>query len=73
MKYFVYIIFLSICMFSCQDEKSIHAEKILKKWIDKEIIFPENLNFSIQGSERASNFTIRDSEFKIIAYVDSMG
>lgn len=73
MKYIVYIIFFSICIFSCQNEKSIQAEKILKKWIDREIIFPENLNFSIQGSERASNFAIRDSEFKIVAYVDSMG
>lgn len=73
MKYFVYIIFLSICIFSCQNEKSMQAERILKEWIDKEIIFPENLNFSIQGSEGTSNFAIRDSEYKIVAYVDSMG
>ncbi|MEY8687459.1 DUF1573 domain-containing protein [Bacteroides sp. AN502(2024)] len=73
MKYFTYIVFLFICIFSCQNEKSIQAEKILKEWIDKEILFPESLKFSIQGSERVPNFAIHDSEYKIVAYVDSMG
>ena len=60
MKYIVNIIFFSICIFSCQNEKSIQAEKILKKWLDKNIIFPENLNFIILRSERPSNFALRD-------------
>lgn len=60
-------------LLSCQNRDKAQARKILNEWIDKEIFFPENLNFSIQGSERASNFAIRDSEYKIVAYVDSMG
>ncbi len=73
MKYFVYVAFLSICIFSCQNEKSRQAERILKKWIDKEVIFPENLKFSIQGDESVPNFAICDSKYKIVVYVDSMG
>ena len=72
MKKILYIFFLIVFLLSCQNRDKAQARKILNEWIDKEIFFPENLNFSIQGSERASNFVIRDSEYKIVAYVDPL-
>lgn len=71
MKYFLYIALLFFCLLSCQN-KNRELEGMLNDWIDKEILFPENLNFSIQGKV-ASDFSIHDSEYKIVAYVDSMG
>lgn len=45
---------------------------MLKNWIDKEIIFPKDINFSIQGTE-TTDFAIRNSDYKIVIYVDSTG
>lgn len=72
MKSLLYIVFFSVFSLSCQDKKRKQTEIILDNWIDKEIVFPENLKFSIQG-EVESNFAIHDGEYKIIVYVDSVG
>lgn len=72
MKCFLYIALLFFCLLSCQNKNRKRAEGILNDWIDKEIVFPENLKFSIQGKV-VSDFSIHDSEYKIVVYVDSMG
>lgn len=72
MKTLLYIALLSVCLLSCQNKNRKQAESVLNDWIQKEILFPENLKFTIQGVVE-SNFSIHDSEYKIIVYVDSMG
>lgn len=66
------VILLSICLLSCQNRNKKQAERILNDWMNKEILFPDNLRFSIQGTV-GTDFSIHDSEYKIVVYVDSMG
>ena len=40
--------------------------------MNKEIVFPNKMYFSIQGKENV-DFRIKDTEYKIVAYVDSAG
>lgn len=72
MKHLLLVVSLLICLFSCQNRNKRQVEKILNDWIGKEIVFPENLNFSIQGMDEI-DFSISDSEYKVMVYVDSMG
>ena len=72
MKHLLFVVSLLICLFSCQNRNKKQVEKILNDWIGKEIVFPENLNFSIQGMDEI-DFSISDSEYKVMVYVDSMG
>lgn len=72
MKKILILMSFIVCLLSCQNKSRSEAERILNDWIGKEIKFPDNLNFSIQG-QSSSKFAINKSEYKIIMYVDSMG
>lgn len=71
MKY-LYVLLAFSFLFSCKDENKKQAESILKEWMNKEIVFPKKMYFSIQGKENV-DFRIKDTEYKIVAYVDSAG
>lgn len=71
MKY-LYVLLAFSFLFSCKDENKKHAESVLREWMNKEIVFPNKMYFSIQGKENV-DFRIKDTEYKIVAYVDSAG
>ena len=54
---------------SCQ---SPHTENLVKEWLDKEIVFPDSSTFTIYG-EKSVDFTVLDSNYKILTYIDSIG
>lgn len=69
-----YIIGLFLCLIlaSCKDANRKYAESIWQEWEHKEVLFPEHLVFSIYGKDTV-NYSIKDSEYKIVTYVDSVG
>lgn len=71
MRYIV-CLFLCLILASCKDANRKHAESIWEEWENKEILFPEHLVFSIQGKD-TTNYSIKNREFKIVVYVDSVG
>lgn len=71
MKY-LYVLLAFSFLFSCKDENKKHAESVLREWMNKEIVFPNKMYFTIQGKENV-DFRIKDTEYKIVAYVDSAG
>ena len=50
MKY-LYVLLAFSFLFSCKDENKKHAESVLREWMNKEIVFPNKMYFSIQGKE----------------------
>lgn len=68
---FLYIV-IPLCLLSCTDIKKEEIASILKEWNQKEIIFPNNTVFTIQGSDTV-DYTIRKDGYKIVTYVDSVG
>lgn len=72
MKYIYMTLLFVLCLFSCKENNRKEAEMILKEWTDKEVVFPTKIAFSIQGRS-TTDFSIQDSEYKVVAYVDSSG
>ena len=61
---------LSICliMFSCKETNDRH----IQEWEGKEILFPTQSVFTIQGRDTV-NFDFINADYKIVTYVDSVG
>jgi hypothetical protein len=59
---------LFIFIFSCCSSND-EQKKIVASWIDKEIIFPDDLQFQIQKDFLQDN--ILNADYKIVTYVDS--
>ena len=57
---------------SCQDKNKEATLRLVKEWNGKEIKFPAHSIFTIQGKDTV-DFDFRDSEYKIVTYVDSVG
>ena len=67
-----YIFLVSILfLFSCCDTKKKNAGAIVEEWINKEIVLPETLVFTIQGKDTIQ--FPKTNGFKIVNYVDSTG
>lgn len=69
MKYtlVVYILFFSSCVGTSRKD----MEVLVEEWMHKEIIFPNNIIFTIQGRDTIEFSNLNG--FKIINYVDSTG
>ena len=67
------LISLLLLMASCQQYKAKkETEKIIREWIGKTILFPENINcFSIGNDSICPNPT--DKVYKVLLYVDPSG
>lgn len=71
------ILFLSVlcvALFSCsssRDDKTDLQER-LARWEGKEIKFPSDARFTIQGKDTV-DFAVSDSTYKIVTYLDSIG
>ena len=61
---------LCICliMFSCKETNGEH----IQEWEGKEILFPTQSIFTIQGRDTV-DFDFIDADYKIVTYVDSVG
>lgn len=73
MKYFIVILFLFL-LCSCNDVRlKKDALSVVEQWIGKEIVYPENLNFTILGVDTLSNETYNQLSYRVVSYVDSTG
>lgn len=70
MKY-CYSILLFFLLCSCADTKKKELLSLVEQWKKKEIVFPANPVFTIQGRDTV-DYPIGDS-YKILCYVDSSG
>lgn len=73
-KYFILLILSSatLLFISCNDNRKISVVDIVSQWEGREILFPENSVFTIQGRDTV-DFHFQDAPYKILTYVDSMG
>ena len=62
---------LSCACFSCSNEKKEEITRMVTEWQGKEIQFPTNSTFTIQGKDTVS--VNINAEHKILVYVDSAG
>lgn len=57
---------------SCADDRSASVADIVSQWEGREILFPENSVFTIQGRDTV-DFQFQNAPYKILTYVDSVG
>ena len=69
MKYLKILFFLLLCSCGGREKRDLLA--IMEKWKEREIIFPENPVFTVQGKDTV-DFPIGDT-YKIMCYVDTIG
>ena len=66
------IFVLVLIISSCADDRSASVADIVSQWEGREILFPENSVFTIQGRDTV-DFQFQDAPYKILTYVDSVG
>ncbi len=70
-QYWIFtFILLNLCT-ACEESAKEHYAKLLQEWIGKEVQFPNNPKFTIQGRDTV-NFPL-EADYKILTYVDSIG
>lgn len=67
----LYITAFLICLSSCGDKKRDGIVALLQQWSNKEILFPANPVFTVQGKDTVS-FPL-SGEFRILTYADTVG
>lgn len=70
MKYYMLFILLFFFL-SCEDKKKNEVLSMLHKWSEKEVVFPQNIAFTILGGDTV-DFPI-PKKYNILTYVDSLG
>ena len=69
-------LFVLFCVHSCKDSgRKNDISKLLTEWIDKEILFPENVPCYVSGKDTILDLcnACFQRKFKILLYVDSTG
>ncbi|MDR2809063.1 MAG: hypothetical protein LBB84_00690 [Tannerellaceae bacterium] len=62
-----------LIFFSCKkDDTKKELSILVKEWQGKEIVFPDSLVFTRYAADTI-DYRIPDSEYKVLAYVDSVG
>ena len=70
MRKFLFLFLILFC--SCKETKNEKIAHQLNKWLDKEIYFPQNIEFiSLGGKSR--NLLQEQWDYAIVSYVDSIG
>ena len=72
-KIFLGIATLGFVLFSCQDRKQQHIQSLLSVWQGKEILFPQDMEFVVDGRDTVDVIGSVNSGYKIVNYVDSTG
>ena len=70
MKYVITL--LIIIFFSCSNSSKEQITTVIKKWENKEILFPKNIIFTKYGKDTI-NYSYLNSKYKILIYIDSIG
>ena len=65
-------IFLAIFCVSCYESKEKHIIKLVSEWEGRQIIFPEDVAYTLYGKDTISMYE-HDSCYKILTYIDSTG
>ena len=66
------LLIIGCCFLSCQDAKKDAMSRLVGEWEGKEIQFPENSIFTIQGKDTV-DFEFRHADYKVVTYIDSVG
>lgn len=66
------LLLATLLLASCNDNKKASVAEIVSQWEGREIIFPDNSVFTIQGRYTV-DFQFLDAPYKILTYVDSVG
>lgn len=73
MYYIILFCLLSFCYYSCkQKPQTDPIIQIVNDWRGKEIKFPEDIVYTIQGVDTVS-YSITDKQYKILTYIDPIG
>ena len=69
-----WLVCLCICLVvvSCEESEKERLNRLVKEWEGKEILFPTNSTFTIQGKDTV-DFDFKDADYKIVTYIDSIG
>lgn len=68
----VYFLLLLLTLTSCKDSQKRKISNLVNEWDGKAIIFPPNSVFTVQAKDTV-DFPINNADYKIVAYVDSVG
>lgn len=71
LKYSAYLIF-ALFTVSCANDRRHKLTDMVEEWQGKQIVFPKKMIFSVYG-ENAMDFSIPDTEYKVLVYTDSIG
>ena len=72
MRNLIFIIFSSLSLFSCSDDKKHDIEVLVKEWNNKEISFPDNPVFTRFVTDTVP-YRIPKTDYKVVVFVDSVG
>ena len=62
---------LLLVFYSCDRNKKEAIDSIVKKWMGKEILFPENSSFITYDNRDSVDFLSMKSDYRIVTYVNS--
>ena len=68
----VYFLLLLLTLTSCKDSQKRKISNLVNEWDGKEIVFPSSSVFMVQAKDTV-DFPINNTDYKIVAYVDSVG
>lgn len=71
MKNIFVIGFILFFLGACSEDS--HVYQMVEEWDGKEILFPENVSFSVGEVASVDNPLLRTTPYKIVHYTDSMG
>jgi hypothetical protein len=74
-KFWILVALFAVGLVACRDKRVVEAEKVVKEWKGKTIVFPENLQCSVLGKDTVSNICsdLFQRDYKILFYIDSTG
>lgn len=69
---YIYGILVGLFLISCQESKRDSAEKIVKDWVGKEILFPADVDCWYMGQDTVCP-PRENKPYKMLVYTDSVG
>ena len=60
-------------MYSCKESASDKIVHLVNEWEKREIIYPAQMYFTVLGRDTISTYSILNSNYSIVTYVDSVG
>lgn len=70
-----YLLLLSsiLILISCEQSREKEIAKIMQEWVGREIIFPTDLVFTVEGVDTIIDEKEKHYEYTVVYYVDSVG